>query len=96
MPRFEKGNPGGPGRPKKEIAIPALLREIGQRQVSDQDKRTMLMAALETTFKMAIEGESWAMNFIADRTEGKPIQQIISENEDSLVVEVVEVVESKD
>jgi hypothetical protein len=84
---FEKGNKLGLGRPKKEVCIPDILREIGKEPISPEDKRTKLQAWLQTVYTLAIEGESWASNFIADRTEGKAVQQIISESENTIRVE---------
>lgn len=84
---FKKGHPGGPGRPKKELSIPTILREIGDEPISPDDKKTKLRAVLERVFVEAMSGEAWATNFIADRTEGKPVQQIISENENKITVE---------
>lgn len=95
MPKFEKGNAGGPGRPKKEVCIPDILREIGKEQITPEDKRTKLQFWLETVYSLACDGEQWASNFIADRTEGKAVQQIISENENTIKVEH-EIIDSGD
>lgn len=84
---FEKGNKLGRGRPKKEFCIPDILREIGQEQLHPDDKRTKLRAVLDRVYIEALDGQSWAAQFIADRTEGKPIQQVISENENTVRVE---------
>lgn len=84
---FQKGNKLGKGRPKKELSIPTILREIGDEPCSEDDKKTKLRAVLERVFVEAMSGEAWATNFIADRTEGKPVQQIISENENKITVE---------
>jgi len=84
---FEKGNKLGKGRPKKEVCIPEILREIGRQEMNPEDKRTKLQAWLSTVYEEALNGEQWASNFIADRTEGKAVQQIISENENRVVFE---------
>jgi hypothetical protein len=84
---FKKGNPGGPGRPKKEVCIPDILRKIGQEEIGPEDKRIKLEAWLQKVYLLAIEGESWASNFIADRTEGKAVQQIVSEVDNRILVE---------
>lgn len=92
---FKKGHAGGPGRPKKEVCIPDILREIGKEPISPEDKRTKLQFWLETVYSLACDGEQWASNFIADRTEGKAVQQIVSENENTIKVEH-EIVDSGD
>lgn len=73
---FEKGHKLAKGRPKKEVCIPDILREIGKEQITPEDKRTKLQFWLETVYSLACDGEQWASNFIADRTEGKAVQQI--------------------
>lgn len=64
------------GRPRKEICVPDILREIGKRQISDKDKRTQLVAVCEKAFEQAMAGDKDARNFIIDRMEGKAKQQI--------------------
>ena len=77
---FVKGQSGNlKGRPKKGHAIADLLQKIGDEtsiQVINNKKvkisnRELLLA---NTYVRAIKGESWAVQFIADRTEGKAIQ----------------------
>ena len=74
------------GRPKGTSSIPDLLRRIGEEDVpnelkellkkqfdpDDVDKMNMQEAVLRTTFMYAVSGKPWAVQFIADRTEGKP------------------------
>ena len=77
---FVKGKSGNPkGRPPKGRAIADMLNEIGDEttvQLIDGKeikitKRKLLML---NTYQRAIAGESWAVQFIADRIEGKARQ----------------------
>ena len=79
--QFQPGKSGNPnGRPKKGFAIADLLRAIGDEQSTftyvDPDtgkerEATKRMAMLLNTYMLAIKGESWAVNFIAEREDGK-------------------------
>ena len=75
------------GRPKGTSSIPDLLRKIGEEPVPDELKEklknefksenlqglSLQEAVLRTTYLYAVSGKPWAVQFIADRTEGKPI-----------------------
>jgi len=89
--QFKKGNSGNPkGRPKGAKSITDMLKRIGEEPVPkelkskvsevfnevDSGNMTMMEAVMRTTMMYAIQGRSWAVQFIADRTEGKPIQPI--------------------
>ena len=76
---FVKGQSGNPkGRPPKQRCIPDILRKIGAETINTKDGTMPKMEALmRMVFKSAVEGNSWAVNFIADRTEGKPVQKLI-------------------
>jgi hypothetical protein len=80
--KFKLGNPGGPGRPKKEICIPHILREIMAEPIAKKSKRTKLDVILDNVVNMAIKGDSWSIQFVADRTEGKPQLSIAMAIED--------------
>lgn len=92
--RFKPGQSGNPkGRPKKAKCIPDLLRKIGDYQTPAELQKSvieyfelpkdtcvsMAEAVCLKVYMKAMEGQSWAINFIADRTEGKPAQTIIQE-----------------
>lgn len=64
----ESGNPFGLIREKKFLG--ALERAIAQ---SDGK---LLRQAAEKLLKMAALGESWAIQQLADRLDGKPTQQV--------------------
>lgn len=71
------------GGVRKEFNINRILREIGDEPVNPNNplsKRTKLESVLRKVFKYARLGEAWAVNFIADRTEGKPVQVGINAN----------------
>ena len=75
------------GRPKGTSSIPDLLRKIGDEAVpaelknllkgkfsnAELNNMTMQEAVLRATYIFAVSGKPWAVQFIADRTEGKPI-----------------------
>ena len=68
----------GKGRPKGTKSIPDILRKI-----SDEEGTTNGMDKLEVVmrqvFNFALEGKSWAVQFIAERLEGKAKEHIITE-----------------
>jgi len=75
--RFAKGNPGGPGRGKKVRRIEHILERIGEEEVTAQGMTmTKLEAVLRAVFAYALKGQSWAVQFIAERTEGKVRDQL--------------------
>lgn len=68
---WKKGESGNPsGRPPAPICIPNILREIGA-EVDPETKRTRLQGVMAKVFDYADAGQSWAVQFIAERTEGK-------------------------
>ena len=72
--RFQPGQSGNPaGRPKKGSAIADILNAIGNRKYGKDItyREQMLLKA----YKMAIDGDSAARAFIAERTEGKVIER---------------------
>ena len=85
--RFEAGVSGNPnGRPRK-FRIKEMLGEMVDEKVrvkGSSDTVTVLEAILRKIVAKAITGDKWAISFIADRTEGKPIQPII-EDEESII-----------
>ena len=73
--QFKLGNPGGPGRPRKAICIPDILREIGEEPSGIKDM-TKLQAVMHKVYSEAIKGNSWAVNYISDRTEGRAVETV--------------------
>ena len=53
--------------------IPDILRKIASQEGKIKGM-TKLEIVLENVFQFAMDGRPWAVQFIADRTEGKPHQ----------------------
>ena len=66
------GNPNG--RPKGVQSIPDILRKIGEEE-GTVEGLNKLEVVLRMVFGFAVEGKSWAVQFIADRTEGRAIER---------------------
>jgi len=87
--QFTKGNNEGnrKGRPKKGFAIADILNEIGDEIiVVNGEKITKRRAVMMKVFAFAVKGESWAVHFIADRTEGKAVERVIRQETDELII----------
>ena len=68
---FKPGVSGNPnGRPKGIQSIPDILRKIGDEE-GTADGKSKLDVIMNKVFQFALEGKPWAVQFIADRTEGK-------------------------
>ena len=78
--RFKPGQSGNPkGRPKKDLAISDILNSIGDEEITNQttgEVITKRRAVLHTIYSAALKGDLNAAKFIADRTEGKPIETV--------------------
>ena len=69
--QFKPGVSGNPsGRPKGVQSIPDILRKIGDEE-GTVDGKTKLDVIMYKVFQFALEWNPWAVQFIADRTEGK-------------------------
>ena len=69
--QFKPGVSGNPnGRPKGVQSIPDILRKIGEEE-GTVDGKSKLDVIMYMVFSFALEGKPWAVQFIADRTEGK-------------------------
>ncbi len=70
---FKKGDPNinRNGRPKKEVCIPDILREILSQPEGEDIDITKLHAILHRVVENALKGDSWSIQYISDRTEGK-------------------------
>ena len=72
---FKKGESGNPnGRPKKGTAIADILNARGDEVDDDglTNRETMLHKVYDKAVKHT---DRWAVQFIADRTEGKAIER---------------------
>ena len=68
---FKPGQSGNPnGRPKGMRSIPDILKKIGEED-GTVDGKSKLDVIMYKVFQFALEGKPWAVQFIADRTEGK-------------------------
>ena len=88
----------GPGRPPKARCIPEILQELGAADCPETlteritralphlagRELTLQQACMAMTYVQALKGERWALEFIADRTEGKPEQAITQETVSSV------------
>ena len=75
--QFKKGQSGNPnGRPKGTRSIPDMLMKIGREEGTKDGQYSKLEVVLRRVFEYALEGKSWAVEFIADRTEGKVRQEL--------------------
>ena len=75
--QFVNGNTSsvGKGRPQGSRSIPDILRKIAEEEGTN-DGMPKIEVVLRQVFKYALEGKSWAVEFIANRTEGKAHQSI--------------------
>ena len=72
---FKPGQSGNPkGRPKKEKCIPDILNKLGDLivETDEGNKITQREFVLLRVYSKAMQGDQWSIQFIADRTEGKP------------------------
>lgn len=82
--QFEKGQSGNPkGRPKKGTAIADILNKLLD---TPKDNKTRREIILDKVLTMAESGDMAAINFIADRTEGKALERIVTQETDELVI----------
>ena len=94
----------GHGRPKGSFSIPDILRRVGEEEVPEKlhaeveklfsgiegeiKDMKMMEGLMRLVFMYAVQGKSWAVQFIADRLEGRPkefIEQRVMKDE--LIVE---------
>ena len=77
---FQKGFTGNPhGRPKKGNSIAEILISIGDEMITNKSTGEQIekrKAMLQTIYAAALQGDLAAARWIADRTEGTPIQTI--------------------
>jgi len=85
----KKGESRNPkGRPKKDVCIPDILRDLLSKNLPDDKKNTYLTQICFVAIEQAVNGDKDARNWIADRTEGKAIERMIrQEVKDEIVIE---------
>ena len=85
--KFKKGQSGNPrGRPPKIKHIPDILEKIGHEPLKGDSEETKLDAIMRKVYKEAFNGKSWAVQFIAERTEGKVKDVVTTESEVTFVM----------
>lgn len=85
------------GRPRGTSSIPDMLRRIGDEPVpndlakalkekfnADLSHLTMQEAVMRSVFAYAVSGKAWAVQFIADRMEGKPVMKMQVESHEPI------------
>ena len=83
---FKPGQSGNPkGRPPKVRCIPDILRKIGEEEGTKDGQETKLDVVMRKVFKYALDGKSWAVQFIADRTEGKAVERVMQDGSIEIV-----------
>ena len=99
--QFVKGNTAsvGKGRPKGSTSIADILRRIGDEAGTPDGTMTKNEVVWRKVYQYAVEGKAWAVQFIADRTEGKALERISVEDFKTpweIMNEVIEQGERKD
>ena len=87
--QFVAGNTAsvGKGRPKGSQSIPDILRKIGDEE-GTTDGKSKLDVVMYKVFQYALQGKSWAVQFIADRTEGKALERVEQHvTKDEIIIE---------
>ncbi len=67
------------GRPTGTKSTPDILRKIGMEERKTDNGKIVgekLDVIMRKVFNEALDGKSWAVQFIADRTEGKAVDRI--------------------
>ena len=85
---WKKGQSGNPkGRPKKEICIPNILRELlnAPNPFDPIGKQTALNAICKTAISLAIGGDKDARNWVADRFEGKALERVLKQKTNDIL-----------
>lgn len=75
--KFVSGNSAskGKGRPKGTKSIPDILRRIGQEE--DRNGNNMEKMCRKV-WELGINGERWAVEWLANRMEGMPTQTTLT------------------
>ena len=69
--RWKEGTSGNPkGRPIKKLCIADILKDISSEEFDSNSSK--LEKVLRVVFNKALKGDMKAIEFIADRLEGKP------------------------
>lgn len=84
--RFLPGHSLG-GRQKSTRRIEGILQRIGQEEVLCEggELKTRLEVLMRTVYKLAEDGTQWAVQFVAERTEGKVRESRVEDDPKPLV-----------
>lgn len=86
-----EGHPRQGGRHKSRRRIEHILQRIGDEELQLQGETiTKLEAVLRAVFGYALKGQSWAVQFIAERTEGKVRDQAHTEVEITKAIKIID------
>lgn len=87
---FEKGKSGNPAgrKPEKEFTT-ALRLAINEEAEIDGVKTKKLRVIADRLVKEAMAGESWAIQQVADRLDGKPAQAVVGGDEDDPAISLI-------
>lgn len=78
----QSGNPGGRVARKDKPFLDALMIVLNREHKDDAEKRKKLYVIAEKLADAALAGESWAIQQVADRIDGKPSQEVNATIED--------------
>ena len=81
---FEPGNKQWAKRERRRLITNAIERELVQFENEDVPRGEAASKIARKIVEMAVSGEKWAVEFIADRTEGKPTQNVHQRHEHSV------------
>lgn len=79
----QSGNPEGGKIHKQKRFFNALDRAI------EQEDAKRLRAAAEKLLDLAAAGESWAVQMLADRLDGKPAQQLVHSGDEDAPLKII-------
>lgn len=83
---WKKGQSGNPGGRGTEKAFADAIRAAVNVE-DPKTRRRKLLAIADTVADAAISGESWAVNIVADRLDGKPAQAMEHSGPDGGAIE---------
>ena len=76
------------GRPPKVKCIPDILEKLG-KEVSEKNGKTNLENLMRSVYLHAMRGHGWALQFIAERTEGKVTDKLqVDDNRPTVIFHV--------
>lgn len=91
---FEKGQSGNPGgRPKEKAFADALRIAVNVEVENEGEKKKKLRLIAERLVAEAMAGESWAVQQVADRLDGKPAQAVIGGDDDDPAISLIHRIE---